>query len=73
MSVMRLGYVHINVTDLAESKKHYIETLGMDAVHEEDVADHALVSAASVLAHVLLLIETLMPDPDRGQQGSGRQ
>lgn len=36
MSVLRLGYVHINVTDLAEAENHYINTLGMDAVHEED-------------------------------------
>ncbi|MGN6606082.1 MAG: catechol 2,3-dioxygenase [Jatrophihabitans sp.] len=35
MSVMRLGYVHTRVTDLAESLKHYHETLGMQVVAEE--------------------------------------
>jgi len=35
MGVMRLGYVHIRVTDLAESRSHYGETLGMKLVHEE--------------------------------------
>ena len=43
------------------------------AVHEDDVADNALVSAASVLAHVLLLIETLVPDPAQGSKESERQ
>ncbi|MCW2724904.1 MAG: catechol 2,3-dioxygenase [Frankiales bacterium] len=35
MSVMRLGYVHARVTDLADAKQHYGETLGLRAVHEE--------------------------------------
>jgi catechol 2,3-dioxygenase len=35
MSVIRLGYVHVRVTDLAQARKHYEQTLGMDAVHEE--------------------------------------
>jgi catechol 2,3-dioxygenase len=35
MSVMRLGYVHVRVTDLEESRFHYGETLGMRLVHEE--------------------------------------
>ena len=29
MGVMRLGYVHAKVTDLAESLNHYHDTLGM--------------------------------------------
>lgn len=29
MGVMRLGYVHVKVTDMAEAKKHYEETLGL--------------------------------------------
>lgn len=29
MGVLRLGYVHIRVTDLAEAKNHYANTLGM--------------------------------------------
>ncbi len=35
MGVMRLGYVHVRVTDLAESRQHYGETLGMQLMHEE--------------------------------------
>jgi catechol 2,3-dioxygenase len=35
MGVMRMGYVHIRVTDLEESRSHYGETLGMKLVHEE--------------------------------------
>lgn len=35
MSVMRLGYVHVRVTDLAEAKAHYGETLGMQVIAEE--------------------------------------
>lgn len=35
MSVIRLGYVHLRVTELAEARRHYEETLGMDAVHAE--------------------------------------
>ncbi len=36
MAVIRLGYVHVRVTDLAQARSHYSETLGMDTVHEED-------------------------------------
>lgn len=36
MAVIRLGYIHIRVTDLQQARHHYQETLGMDAVHEED-------------------------------------
>jgi hypothetical protein len=36
MSVLRLGYVHIKVTDLTEARDHYVNTLGMDAVLEAD-------------------------------------
>ena len=35
MGVMRLGYVHTRVTDLAESLRHYHNTLGMQVVAEE--------------------------------------
>jgi len=35
MGVMRLGYVHTCVTDLDESRKHYVDTLGMRVVGEE--------------------------------------
>ena len=35
MGVMRLGYVHVKVTDLAEAKKHYEETLGLYPTLEE--------------------------------------
>ncbi|NMO00548.1 catechol 2,3-dioxygenase [Gordonia sp. TBRC 11910] len=36
MSVIRLGYVHVRVTDLAASADHYRDTLGMDTVADED-------------------------------------
>ena len=29
MAVMRMGYVHARVTDLAEAKQHYANTLGL--------------------------------------------
>jgi catechol 2,3-dioxygenase len=35
MGVMRMGYVHVRVTDLEESRSHYGETLGMKLVQEE--------------------------------------
>jgi catechol 2,3-dioxygenase len=35
MAVMRLGYVHIRVTDLEEARNHYSNTLGMRVVAEE--------------------------------------
>lgn len=35
MSVMRLGYIHLRVTDLADAKRHYVDTLGMQIVSEE--------------------------------------
>ncbi|KWW97603.1 catechol 1,2-dioxygenase [Carbonactinospora thermoautotrophica] len=35
MGVMRLGYVHARVTDLAAARSHYGDTLGMRLVHEE--------------------------------------
>ncbi len=36
MGVMRMGYAHIRVTDMAEAKKHYTETLGMKHVADHD-------------------------------------
>ncbi len=35
MAVMRLGYVHIRVTDLQAARRHYEDTLGMYVVAEE--------------------------------------
>ena len=35
MGVMRLGYVHAKVTDLAEAKRHYGYTLGLKPMGEE--------------------------------------
>lgn len=35
MGVMRLGYVHIRVTDLEEARNHYSNTLGMKIMAEE--------------------------------------
>ena len=29
MAVMRLGYAHVRVTDLAEAKDHYANTMGL--------------------------------------------
>lgn len=34
MTVMRLGYLHMRVTDMAAAKRHYIDTLGMQIVDE---------------------------------------
>jgi catechol 2,3-dioxygenase len=36
MSVMRLGYVHVRVTDLEEARGHYGDTLGMGITAESD-------------------------------------
>ena len=36
MSVIRLGYVHVRVTDLAGAAEHYCNTLGMDQVADQD-------------------------------------
>ncbi len=36
MAVLRLGYAHIRVTDLEESKKYYTETVGLLPVLEAD-------------------------------------
>src|SRR5664279_3002316 len=35
MSVLRLGYVHVRVTDLEAAKRHYGYTLGLYPTHEE--------------------------------------
>ena len=32
MGVMRLGFVHLRVTDLEEARNHYSNTLGMTVV-----------------------------------------
>jgi catechol 2,3-dioxygenase len=32
---MRLGYLHARVTDLADAKRHYVDTLGMQVVSDE--------------------------------------
>ena len=34
-AVIRLGYVHLRVTDLEESRNHYSNTLGMEVVDQE--------------------------------------
>jgi catechol 2,3-dioxygenase len=36
MGVMRLGYLHARVTDLADAKRHYVDTLGMQIVADEE-------------------------------------
>ena len=35
MGVMRMGYVHVRVTDLAEAKEHYANTMGLYETHAE--------------------------------------
>lgn len=35
MAILRLGYVQVRVTDLAEARKHYVETLGLKVTAEE--------------------------------------
>jgi len=35
MGVMRLGFVHLRVTDLEEARNHYSNTLGMAVVAEQ--------------------------------------
>ncbi|GGL40005.1 catechol 2,3-dioxygenase [Phycicoccus endophyticus] len=36
MGVMRMGYAHVRVTDLAEAKAHYANTMGLYETHAED-------------------------------------
>lgn len=36
MAIMRMGYAHVRVTDMAEAKQHYIETLGLKVTEEGD-------------------------------------
>lgn len=35
MAVLRLGYVHARVTDLADARSHYVDTLGLHPIQEE--------------------------------------
>lgn len=35
MTILRLGYVHVRVTDLAEARRHYVETLGLKVTAEQ--------------------------------------
>jgi len=35
MGVLRLGYMHVRVTDLEEAKRHYGYTMGLMPAHEE--------------------------------------
>ena len=36
MGIMRMGYAHVRVTDLAEAKQHYANTLGLYETLEQD-------------------------------------
>ena len=36
MAVMRMGYMHVRVTDLAEAKQHYGNTVGLYQTLEQD-------------------------------------
>ncbi len=40
MGVMRLGYVHVRVTDMEDARNHYSNTLGMKIVAEEEGKTH---------------------------------
>jgi catechol 2,3-dioxygenase len=50
---MRLGYLHARVTDLDDARRHYVDTLGMQVVQEENpgspVAGEIPESAAALL------------------------
>ena len=35
MGVLRLGYMHVRVTDLEEAKRHYGYTMGLMPAHEQ--------------------------------------
>ena len=35
MAILRMGYVHVRVTDLAEAKRHYVDTLGLKPTAED--------------------------------------
>ena len=35
MGVMRMGYAHVRVTDMAEAKEHYANTMGLYETHAE--------------------------------------
>ena len=36
MGIMRMGYAHVRVTDLAEAKEHYANTMGLYETLAED-------------------------------------
>ena len=36
MGILRMGYAHIRVTDLAEAKAHYANTLGLYETLDQD-------------------------------------
>lgn len=36
MAIMRMGYVHARVTDMAEAREHYTQTLGLHEVADQD-------------------------------------
>lgn len=36
MGILRLGYLHVRVTDMAEARKHYVETMGLKVTAEEE-------------------------------------
>jgi catechol 2,3-dioxygenase len=56
MGVMRLGYVHVRVTDLEEAKQHYSNTLGMNVVTED--GDTAHLKCWDEWDHHSLVLET---------------
>ena len=60
---MRLGYVHIRVTDLEEARNHYSNTLGMKVVHEEP---------GKLLAEVLGRVRPPLPGAGGGRRRAGQ-
>ncbi len=36
MGILRLGYLHVRVTDMAEARRHYVETMGLKVTAEEE-------------------------------------
>ena len=36
MGILRLGYLHVRVTDMAEARQHYVETMGLKVIAEEE-------------------------------------
>ena len=76
-AVIRLGYVHLRVTDLEEARNHYSNTLGMEVVHEEAFAVTTLLApwrprARKAVPQVLGRVGPPLPGVGRGRRRSGQ-